>query len=165
MASIKKSFSRTLNIASDNDFATSSSGKNRYIKPEDLCLNCGYSFSFNPETQPDLKDVDGLRSWYNDMKMLFTDRLQYCRVRLFLEFSQFGRWHFHGYIWVKSYEFYLYDVPRINFWGSSEMDIINDPEVWLQYCWKSQTFVQQILLKEFQPMVGPADEPFYDIST
>lgn len=163
MNSLKKAFSYSVSVKDGHDQEAGDSRKNKYIKPEDLLLRKGYAFSFNPVQQPELKDPVGQKLWFKDMVEYFTS-LRYCRVHLYVEFSQMGRFHFHGYIWVNDHQFYLYDVPRMNFWGSCEMDTIGDPAWWVHYYMKSQLFIQHMLKREFQPkIIDPKKNHYQDL--
>lgn len=134
--------------------------KNQYIKPEEIAYNITYSFSYNPVDQPDLASPNGFKQWWDQQKEFF-DSLTRCSVRLFCEFSQHGRFHFHGFIRIKSYMFYLTDVQRLNNNGSCEMDTISDYERWYLYCLKNQLVMQEYISREIYSVFQKLDPDIF----
>lgn len=105
-----------------------------------------YSFSYNPSFQP----KEGGRpllwaNYYNHAKSLFYS-LNYCEIKVNSEFGAYGRWHFHGCIVFKDVlKFYVYDLPKLKKNGALEIDEINDPDYWEEYCDKEQHLVGAFL--------------------
>lgn len=104
-----------------------------------------YSFSYNPEFQPKEGRPLLWAPYYNNMSTLFYS-LNYCDIKVNSEFGAYGRWHFHGCILIKDVlKFYVYDLPKLRKYGALEIDEINDPEKWEEYCDKEQHLVGPFL--------------------
>jgi len=116
-------------------------GERKYMETD-----IDYSFSYNPSFQP----KEGGRpllwaTYYNHAKHLFYS-LNYCDIRVNSEFGAYGRWHFHGCIVLKDVlKFYVYDLPKLKKNGALEIDTIDNPDEWEEYCDKEQHFVESFL--------------------
>lgn len=121
--------------------------KNKFPKPEDLVLDRCYTFTYNPEQQY-VGDVERLKKVVRHFrnKMNFSC-LSY---KVYLELSGNGRIHFHGYIKIKEIkEFYLFAVGTMCAHASTEIDIINDDEIWYDYITKQFHIWQIYLYKDY----------------
>lgn len=105
-----------------------------------------YAFSYNPERQPQERQVPLLWSpYYNDMSNLFYS-MKHCEINVVSEFGAYGRWHFHGTIYIKDIlKFYVYDLPVLRRHGALEIDTIEDMDEWNDYCLKEQLLVDTFL--------------------
>lgn len=108
-------------------------------------IDTNYSFSYNPELQPKEGRPLLWAPYYNHMSSIFYS-LNYCTIKVNSEFGAYGRWHFHGCIMLKDVlKFYVYDLPKLKKHGALEIDTIQDPETWEEYCDKEQHLVGAFL--------------------
>lgn len=116
--------------------------------PEEMKVNLGYAFTYNPEVQPlSPKFTLDLITWHNGMDNIFKD-LKHCTVKLILEISSGTRWHYHGWITIKDImKFFIYDLPVLRENGSYEIDHLNDTEVWRKYCLKQEDLMKDICIE------------------
>jgi len=104
-----------------------------------------YSFSYNPELQPKEGRPILWAPYYNHMVSIFYS-LNYCTIKVNSEFGAYGRWHFHGCIMLTDVmKFYIYDLPKLRKHGALEIDTIEDPDKWEDYCDKEQHLVNSFL--------------------
>lgn len=130
-------------------FANWNNRRHKNMSPEDVTVNTHYAFTYNPDVQPvSPKFTLDLVTWHNGMDNIFKS-LRYSDVELRPELSQGSRWHYHGQIIIKDVlKFYIFDLPVLRENGSYEIDIINDPKIWLDYCTKQEKIMKE-LLKEY----------------
>lgn len=81
--------------------------KHSGMKIEDISLGSTYAVSINPESQPKSnKQVDvyiWYREWYDILVQLSKDN----PMKLYIESSPTGRYHFHGNIVINDYHKYI----------------------------------------------------------
>lgn len=124
--------------------------------PELITPNTSYSFSFSPKEQPMLESINRVDPFGTNLKEYITERyglfnrLKNCTLKLNLELSRNGRFHFHGTIKITNILlFYSVDIRRLQAHGTYEIDIISDPMFWDLYCAK-----QADLMKDFAESEG-----------
>lgn len=116
------------------------------IKPEDIECGKEYSFSFNPEDQPKFErfynmKLNTLRTFSEENEKIF-HLLRYCDVKVYLEISSKGRFHYHGYIKIEHIpKFIIHDLAKLRSVGTYEIDMIKSPETWWQYVSKQRHFM------------------------
>lgn len=109
------------------------------LSPEHCELNEWYSITINP----DEKKVNDLKSRFLstlitydyigselDHPTLLTDNYMYCKLKelrftdfkLFVEFSKLGKQHYHGFIKIKSWKFFMTDIKVLSSIGIIEID-------------------------------------------
>lgn len=106
------------------------------VKPENMELGEAYAFTLNAQEQ-DFKTMT--RKVYEYLRHLAN--LKYCNYSLVFEFSQLGRLHMHGTIWIddasedenkKDYSnlanFFAYDMCHLNTYFTFEIDTIGPPQ-------------------------------------
>lgn len=126
--------------------------KFKVIKPEDCVIDTLYSFSYNPEEQPDIQRFYNIRlnefeSWSQRVYEVFAS-LRYSHIRTYMEISRSGRLHFHGYIKIKDIvQFYFYDLRKLKHYGTFEIDFINDPLKWDLYIKKQKEMMEPFCKK------------------
>lgn len=123
--------------------------KNKFPKPEDLRMDFCYTFTYNPEQQY-IGDIDRIKKAVR----AFKNKMNFACLayKVYLELSSNGRIHFHGYIKIKEIkEFYLFAVPAMCAHASTEMDTIEDDEVWYNYITKQFHIWQIYLYKDYPP--------------
>lgn len=110
----------------------------RLLSPENLEVDTMYTLSISINHK-----VGPLKSNINAYLRKVRDYLiPYAHFELFPELSSQGRLHYHGWILFKSLEniFWFYK----NLYGcqdlSMEIDTIEDPNKWNDYCRKSEKF-------------------------
>lgn len=115
-------------------------------KPDMVNMDDLYSFSYNPEVQP---EQDSLGRVHYNVYSRFEKRIEktlrkllYCDFKLFMDISQNGRLHYHGYIRIRDrINFYFHDIPIMKRNSSFEIDTIGDVVLWDQYCQKMPDMV------------------------
>jgi len=145
---------------------------NQCIKPEDNLRGGTYTFTFNPEDQPDITICESFKEWWSVIHSVM-NQLKGAKVRMWLELSQKGRWHFHGLIKIYNpLKFYLYDIHKLNEEGHYEIDTYDGYDgfaYWLQYCVKQQSLVEEYIIRELFPLpdIGRyyPNDSFIDINT
>lgn len=126
--------------------------KHSCVKPEDMVTFHRYSFSYNPEDQPDVQRFYCMKlleyeSWFGRYYDIF-DSLKYSSVRTFVEISSQGRIHFHGYIKINDiYQFFFHDMKKLKCYGTFEIDQITDPLKWDLYIKKQKHFMEEFCFK------------------
>lgn len=105
-------------------------------KPEDIELNKWYAFTFSPKDDfapDDLSDFTGYsKDWQRRIENLWS-----CHIIMHIEYSQAGRFHFHGLISIQNpIMFYLRDLKTLRSYGD-------------------------VLLKKFKGSEGPLDWELY----
>lgn len=115
----------------------------KLLSPEEMLNTDGTSFSITINFDERMQSYSVVECretlFYSNSHKWFKDNLKYCKLRLRLEVSAKGRLHWHGTIEIKGGEigmFYLYDVPRLLLAANIELDKINDPAKWNEYCRK-----------------------------
>lgn len=106
-------------------------------KPENLILNLYYSFTLSPpeDGQFQFPNFDGGVDKYNRLINNCTS----CHIKMDVEYSVSGRFHFHGTIAVKDpIAFYLVDLPELKLYGQIDMQTMGNPMDWDLYCRKLQ---------------------------
>jgi len=120
--------------------------KNAVIKPECAIKYGKYAFSFNPQDQPDIQrfysvKLTAFESWFESYYDLFRS-MKYCIIQCVPEISAGSRIHWHGYIKIlDQFNFYLYEVKRLEHHGTIEIDTYN-PMEWDLYIKKQKDFVE-----------------------
>lgn len=128
--------------------------KNSHIKPEDAYENTCYAFTINPSDslqQFELSSLRRLHDFKRDIeKILKRDLYPYTSDYLFnMEVSANGRLHLHGVIRINDLlGFYTKCIPDMIKYASTELDTIEDPETWINYCIK-----QARIFGQFDPMI------------
>lgn len=122
--------------------------RNIFLKPENIFLNEVYAFNFNPEGQPKIGRLNSLKDWFNIYGKLLTN-LTGAAVKMYVEISSTGRYHFHGYIKILNIvRFYTKDVHELILNGTSVMKVIESENDWEEYVLKQQSFIQPHLKLE-----------------
>lgn len=122
------------------------------ISPEDISLDERYSFSYNPEEQPDVQrfyciTLKCFESWSQKIYEIFST-LRYCEIETYVEISKAGRLHFHGYIRITDIaNFYFYDLRKLKHYGTFEIDFIEQDENWDAYIKKQSWFMEDFCKK------------------
>lgn len=117
------------------------------IKPEQICLGDEYSFSFNPEDQPIFDKwynvkINGLK-FFSEKNENVLVTLRFCEVRVQMEVSSKGRLHYHGYIRIENVpKFIIHDLAKLRHYGTYEIDIIKDKDIWRTYVDKQKHFME-----------------------
>lgn len=118
------------------------------IPPEEIIAGRTYSFSFNPSDQPTRGDKSGpikddfLKNYDTELVNLFK-RLKYCEIEIYAELSQLGRLHYHGWISITDIaRFYMFEIHKLMFHGSFEIDHLFDERKWFLYVTK-QTYLMK----------------------
>lgn len=133
--------------------------KNTFIKPECVSIGELYAFNFNPEAQPKIGKLNSIKDWFDINNNLFCHVLQHSNFKLYVEVSATGRFHFHGYIYIKNIcGFYVKDVKELIQSGTSVMKVIEDEKAWEEYVLKQQAFIQPFLESElYGPLIKCKD--------
>lgn len=129
-------------------------------KPETIREAEWLAFSYNPKDQPMLNPTnrvdpftDHLKTWHTE-EIAFFNRLKYCEIECRLEVSSQGRLHVHGRIAVKDIvRFFTVDIRRLQARGTYEIDTIQDPVKWDQYCRKQSENMSEFCTQEGIPYV------------
>lgn len=118
------------------------------IKPEDCYTGVLYSFSINPQEQPEFQcfyrmKLNTLRDWSQQFEDKMS-KVHYCEYTLTCEIGSGGRLHYHGYIKINNIvKFYLHDLRYLKELGTYEIDKIEDKEVWNIYVEKQKRFMEK----------------------
>lgn len=132
--------------------------KNQFLDYEALENGCIYEFTYNPMQQPILTDSLGIKDFFLIMKDFFLS-LKGCRVRMFMEVSKTGRFHFHGFLKMTDrLAFSIHTAPRLIERGSSKLGIFSNMDSyvrWLIYCNKQQNDIQEYLKRELYSDFDP----------
>lgn len=122
--------------------------KNSFLEYDEIENGGIYAFTWNPLQQPILTDPLGVSDWYHTQREFLTT-LKGCSLRMFIEVSKKGRWHFHGFIKIiDRLRFSIYAAPKLCEYGASKMDILHttdDYAKWLIYCNKQQNEMNDLL--------------------
>lgn len=126
-------------------YANWNNRRHKNPSPEDMKVNEGYAFTYNPEVQPlTPKFTLDLITWHNGMDNMYKS-LKYCDITLYPELSQGSRWHYHGYIRLTDVmKFFIYDLPILRENGSYEIDILTDHEIWRKYVSKQENIMKDV---------------------
>lgn len=118
------------------------------LKPEDITINTDYTFSYNPEEQP-LFDkfykmkLNNLKDWSQRMLQIFS-HLRFSTITVVQEISQKGRFHYHGWINInKLPEFIIHDLAYLRHYGTYEIDVVSNEDIWLKYVFKQERFMRK----------------------
>lgn len=121
--------------------------KHNIISPEDVVPNKLLTFSFNPEEQPLFQKfytmkLNNLKDWSQQINNIISS-MKYCKITAYLEISRKSRLHLHGFINITHIiKFYLCDLKKLMHYGTLEIDIINDNEIWTKYVLKQEKMMQ-----------------------
>lgn len=130
------------------------SGKDQFLKVEEMSNGTTYAITYNPQSQPDLNELNGFVDWWGEQEELFA-RLKGCKIRLYCETSKTSRLHFHGFLLITNrVKFALYSVPVLQKRGSTVVkpfDSVEGYVEWLAYCLKIQNDMQDFIISEFSP--------------
>lgn len=139
-----------------------SRGRCKFLKPENVVPGNEYAITLNPAIQPDRLGPVGLKKFW-DQQYGILETFDWCTFHLYPEVSAQGRFHFHGTMIVKdTAKFYYFDVPRIVQHYSCEMDTIKDIDVWMNYCSKQQSFMQDLVFREIRGLTQDRIKDKYD---
>lgn len=109
---------------------------------------CGVFYPMGESSSP-MSDFAGL--WMRKLRSLLA-----CDVKLWLEFSKTGRWHFHGFMKVninKKYAFYFNDIKILQEGCNIDVRVSDTPDSWHLYCVKNAWILEREL---------PWVIPYYD---
>ena len=80
-----------------------------------------------------------IRTYYNIVQIL----KHVADITLYPEISKAGRYHMHGTILLNdSFEFYSHVIPLLKAVCNMDIDTIQDPEYWYQYCTKDRYIME-----------------------
>lgn len=119
--------------------------KHDIIPLEGIDRNEFYAFTFNPcDSYQHFRSVERLRECYHDLKeKIFFNHIVY--YELYPELSSKGRFHVHGYIQIQNpVNFYLNVIPHLCAKGTMVIKLLNDSDVWGEYCHKQYYFHNHI---------------------
>lgn len=124
----------------------------KMIKPEDIDKGYTYAFTFNPEIQPEhngyKEKLDNFVKFDKSMTTLL-GTMRHADVKVYMEISQAGRLHYHGYIMINDIvDFCFYDLDNLKKNGSYEIDFINDKEIWEEYVTKQRDIMEKWCVKK-----------------
>lgn len=118
----------------------------KFIAPENVVVDRAYSITLNPsDNQYYNEEVHNRFNLWTASVYTFLKTLKYCDLYLFPEISGKGRLHMHGLIKIKLVaEFYAHDVARLQMFGNTEVDTVNDEAVWEKYCTKQVNVLREL---------------------
>lgn len=111
-------------------------------KPEDIELDKWYSFTLSPKDEFAPSDISGNFVSYSKDWQRRIENIHSADIKMYVEYSQAGRLHFHGLIMIKRpVLFYMKDLKILRSYGDTHIKgfKVNDgPQNWDLYCRKLQ---------------------------
>lgn len=124
--------------------------ESKLIKPEHAAHGSWYAFTYNPAEQPPEHYRKTLfYDWFQEQVNIFHG-LKGCTFRLYPEFSQKGRLHFHGILMIDDFpKFFMHDMPYWHVHGNIDIDTMDDMPTWLLYCMKNKEHYENYVTDMF----------------
>jgi len=112
--------------------------RNEVVKYECLATDTMYAFTYSPADNHQFwGECDRYQQFKAKMNTFFMSILKVSSIQFRYEVSPHGRLHLHGYI--KGYhkmDFFLFEIPKIEDYGTLVIKEITEPEKWVEYCTK-----------------------------
>lgn len=112
--------------------------KSPIISPEEVSTEGYYTFNLNPQKQSEYEGSPIAR-WnkvYKDIQQLISQFIESAEIEGYLEISRTGRIHMHGWIKFKNIANFYLELPKVLKLATIEIDTIQDPHKWYDYCTK-----------------------------
>lgn len=111
--------------------------------PEDMPVSVNFSFTFNPSDQYQcwgcVDPKERFKKVHQSISEIFSYFSNSYYTEGYLEVSKAGRVHYHGVIrMIDTFCFFMSTIPFLKRYGTYEIDYIESPDTWEEYCVKQQ---------------------------